>query len=243
VIFPVREPQGGARPASRHEADLYDAYLERTAVYRAEVLARLRALAGGGPVLEVGDGLGPTARALAPAAGGPPLVRAFRAPSPWGWEIERARGARPGEEPARFAWVRCAETTLPFPNACFELVYADGQLRRWRDPVPVVAELLRVMREEGALLLHDLRRDADPYVAELLIRELAEDDSEQGEVLLRQFLASLRAAYAAEELAALLCAGGWRCFLLDGSNEMSLTAVLKRGWAPDAAAARSFPSS
>jgi SAM-dependent methyltransferase len=217
VIFPCRETQ--AEPfATLWEAELYATYLERTAVYREEFLRRLLSLVRGGPVLEVGDGFGPTSRTLRET--GARLYRALR--SPWGL---RPHAAGPSAPPP----LRCEEGRLPFPDARFEVVYAEGQLRRWPSPQAVIGELLRVTREEGFVLLHDLRRDADPFVAEYLVREMADDESAEGRFLLRHFLASLRAAYAVDEVARLLCECGCRTFLLDGTNEMSLTVALRKG--------------
>lgn len=219
MIFPCREM--AAEPfATRWEAELYDAYLERTAPYREEFLRRLLSLVREGPVLEVSDGCGPTSRALRET--GARLYRSLR--SPWGCRLQPAAPSAAGAPR-----LRCDEGRLPFPDAVFEVVYTEGQLRRWPSPRGVIAELLRVTREEGFVLLHDLRRDADPFVAEYLIREMADDESAEGRFLLRHFLASLRAAYAVDEVARLLCECGCRTFLLDATNEVSLTVALRKG--------------
>jgi SAM-dependent methyltransferase len=222
VIFAQRESR--EEPAyGPAEAAVYDSYLEQTARYRESFLPTLCAAAQGGPVLEVNDGFGHTSRALAESAG----LRAVGAcRNAWGLPLLRAKQQRvpAGGSPI----LRCEEEDLPFGDGTFALVYSEGRLRRWRRPLAVVAELLRVTREGGALVLHDLRRDADPFVTEMLVRELAAQPGDDSRFLLRHLVASLESAYAADEVASFLREGGFPPFELDDHNEMTLTVTLRK---------------
>jgi ubiquinone/menaquinone biosynthesis C-methylase UbiE len=89
---------------------------------------------------------------------------------------------------------------LPFDNASFDLVTCNSVLHHLGDPVLVLNEIARVAKAQGAVLVRDLRRPsalAFPLHVRWFGRKYA------GEMR-RLYEASVRAAYTARELGALL---------------------------------------
>lgn len=97
---------------------------------------------------------------------------------------------------------------LPFADGSFELVVSVNRLHQWSVPEQVLAELYRVTRLGGSIWISDLRRDADEWIAEYVIRELHRDTSEYGRYSLDRFVRAWRASYTATELNSLLCTAG-----------------------------------
>ena len=118
--------------------------------------------------LDVGTGAGALAFALAP------LVREVVGldPVPELLELARAR-ARPNTE-----FVEGDGTALPFPDACFDLAGTHRTLHHVAQPERVVAELARVTRPGGHVLVVDQLAPDDPAAAaELHEFETARDPS------------------------------------------------------------------
>jgi ubiquinone/menaquinone biosynthesis C-methylase UbiE len=58
----------------------------------------------------------------------------------------------------RIAFVRAAAGALPFPAASFDLVVTTASLPHWSDPAAGVAELGRVLRANGRIVLVEVAR-------------------------------------------------------------------------------------
>jgi SAM-dependent methyltransferase len=142
-----------ARTAERVAAR-QDARAERLA---AEVHDFVRP-AGDERALDVGTGAGALAFALAP------LVREVVGldPVPELLELARAR-ARPNTE-----FVEGDGTALPFPDTSFDLAGTHRTLHHVSRPERVVAELARVTRPSGHVLVVDQLAPDDPAVAAAL---------------------------------------------------------------------------
>src|SRR4051794_1620688 len=142
-----------ARTAERIAAR-QDARAERL----AEQVRGFVELRGDERALDVGTGAGALAFALAP------LVREVVGldPVPELLELARAR-ARPNTE-----FVEGDGTALPFPDASFDLAGTHRTLHHVAQPERIVAELARVTRPGGSVLVVDQLAPDDPTAAAAL---------------------------------------------------------------------------
>jgi len=101
---------------------------------------------GGKRVLEVGAGSGRDSVTLA-ERGARAVILDYSAPS---LDVARKvfRGA--GQEPYL---VRADALRLPFRDGTFDLVFHQGLLEHFRDPMPLLAENVRVLRPDALLLV------------------------------------------------------------------------------------------
>jgi len=60
---------------------------------------------------------------------------------------------------------------MPFENSYFDLIVSTGSLHHWREPLRVMNEIHRVLRDGGQAWIYDLQRDAPEDV---VARKLAE---------------------------------------------------------------------
>jgi SAM-dependent methyltransferase len=97
-------------------------------------------------VLEVGAGTGRDSLAL--AAAGAEVVTLDYAPKSLGLIRDAAQATD-----ARVHVVGGDGLALPFPDGCFDLVFHQGLLEHFRDPLPLLAENVRVLKEGGLLLV------------------------------------------------------------------------------------------
>jgi ubiquinone/menaquinone biosynthesis C-methylase UbiE len=131
-------------------------------------LARLLAPRGDERALDVGTGAGAFALALAP------LVREVVGVDPVPELLEQARARAP--ENAEF--VQADGRALPFPDASFDLATTARTLHHTPRPELVLAELTRVLRPGGTMLVVDQLAPVDPLAARALNRfEVARDPS------------------------------------------------------------------
>lgn len=139
-------------------ADRADAMAAHQAA-RAEALAgEVRAFvvpAGDERALDVGTGAGALAYAFAP------LVREVVGLDPEAALLERARA----NAPENVSFVEGDATALPFERAEFDLAGTRLTLHHVRRPELVVAELARVTRPGGRILVVDQLAPADPLEA------------------------------------------------------------------------------
>ncbi len=115
----------------------------------AETLAATRAGVGA-RVLDSAAGLGQDSRAL--ARGG---VRAFCAePSRRMVELAKLVAAKePTPEPGGVTWARAWSEALPFRTGSFDAAFCKGALDHFDDPEACIAELARVVRADGRVVL------------------------------------------------------------------------------------------
>lgn len=97
-------------------------------------------------VLEVGAGSGRDSVALA-AEGAHAVVLDYSQAS---LEVAREVAAREGR---RLLLVRADGLRLPFRDGEFDVVFHQGLLEHFRDPMPLLGENVRVLRPEGLLLV------------------------------------------------------------------------------------------
>jgi ubiquinone/menaquinone biosynthesis C-methylase UbiE len=55
-------------------------------------------------------------------------------------------------------WQMGDAKNMPFPDGEFDLVVSSGSLHHWEDPVPVLNEIARVLKEGGGCIVRDSKR-------------------------------------------------------------------------------------
>jgi SAM-dependent methyltransferase len=135
-----------------------DAMVDRQRRRAEQLAADVRTFvlqAGGGRALDVGTGTGALAYALAP------LVAEVTGLDPEPDLLERARE----HAPVNATFVEGDATALPFPAASFDLAGTLRTLHHVRRPELAVAELARVTRPGGIVLVIDQLAPIDPLEA------------------------------------------------------------------------------
>lgn len=109
--------------------------------------------------LDVAAGTGIVSRALAPE-----VTRVTAVDSTDAMVAEgRQRAAAEGH--ANLEFVSGSAEDLPFADDAFSLVVTRFSLHHFADPAPAVAEMVRVLRPGGRLVVKDLAASTDPDVA------------------------------------------------------------------------------
>ena len=111
-----------------------------------------------------------------------------------------------GELAGRVEFQVADGNALPFPEASFDLVLCNSVLHHLAEPEKLLAEMARLAKPGGAILLRDLRRPGR-FAYPLHVRWHGRNYS--GEML-RLFRESVRAAYTVPELQRLLDASPLR---------------------------------
>jgi ubiquinone/menaquinone biosynthesis C-methylase UbiE len=101
---------------------------------------------------------------------------------------------------------------IPFPDHGLDLVVSTLSLHHWRDPIPVLDEVDRVLRPGGAYIIFDLRRDMTPF-AYLLLWVVTNFVVPTVLYRINEPLGSRNAAYTTKEAASIAgrsSLSGWR---------------------------------
>jgi SAM-dependent methyltransferase len=209
---------------TRRRARLYDRYVQSRDRYKRDLFGLLTRSITGGPVLELNDGFGNI---------GVELLRRRRFPLHLVCASQFARVLTTEKLIACALMDQCHISivqTPPFPYApdFFALIYAVNALHTWADPTRVLVSAWRLLQPGGHLILNDLRRDADPFITEYLLREMAADKSVEGRYRSDQFVRSLQTAYTCSEVALLLRSSGLEVFSLDTEGPMTFTILVRK---------------
>jgi 2-polyprenyl-3-methyl-5-hydroxy-6-metoxy-1,4-benzoquinol methylase len=181
---------------SAAEAARFDRYQDSRSRYKQELIAELAACIADGPVLEVSGGFGSI---------GVELLRRKRFQLHSLCESQAARRLyerklrRQGLD-SRCRLHVCPDVDLSLPPGRFQVVYSVNVLHEWERPAAVLARLYELVRDDGVVVVNDLRRDADPFIAEYVLRELIGEGTAEGRYRARTFVRSLVAAYSTAEL-------------------------------------------
>ena len=119
-----------------------------------------------GPVLDVGTGMGITARALA----GRDLDVVSVDPNRQDQEVASALADRP-ELSARIRFMATGAASLPFPDGHFGAAVAVDVLHHLEDGRVALAELARVVKPGGAVVLADFSREGFELVRRVHVSE------------------------------------------------------------------------
>jgi SAM-dependent methyltransferase len=144
-----------------------------------------RILPRAGAVLDVGCGTGRLLRGARPCYPAAELVGVDLA----GQMVATASAVTPSG--LRIRYVQARAEGLPFPDARFDLVFATLSLRHWADLPVGMAEVARVLRPTGMLVLADIFRDGprrDPWVRVVRRRRCSQASAELKALLTRQRL-------------------------------------------------------
>jgi SAM-dependent methyltransferase len=137
-------------------AEIMAARAERAAPELTERLRTFCVLGGDERALDAGTGAGTFALALAPS------VREVVGVDPVPELLEEARRLAPAGGAANITFVEGDATALPFEAGSFDLAACARTLHHVRRPELVVAELTRVVRPGGKILLVDQLASLDP---------------------------------------------------------------------------------
>jgi ubiquinone/menaquinone biosynthesis C-methylase UbiE len=118
---------------------------------RMEALTlRATRLPPGGRVLDSAAGLGQDSRALARAG----ATAVCAEPSHRMLELAKLVAAKePPPDPGRVRWARAWSESLPFRAGAFDAAFCKGALDHFDDPERCIAELARVTRSDGRVVL------------------------------------------------------------------------------------------
>lgn len=170
--------EGGETDAVRQRfaatADRVGEHADAAADRLRDELRRFLRLRGDERVLDIGTGAGAVAVALAPLVGS--VVAVDAVPE----LLEEARRRAEAEGLGNVELVEGDATALSFPPGSFDLSACVRVLHHVRRPELVVAELTRVVRPGGSVLVVDQLAPGDPLVAIEIDRfERARDPSHQ----------------------------------------------------------------
>lgn len=150
-------------------------------------------------IVDLGCGPGNIALRLAAALPDADIIGLDGAPT----MLDAARLRTP--EGARVSWVVSTLPETGLPEAAFEAVVSNSLLHHLHDPAMLWAAIRRLARPGAPFVVGDLRRPATPDEAVALAKRHAD---RAPDVLRRDFLASLHAAFEPAEVVAQLTAAG-----------------------------------
>lgn len=149
----VKEPINGTEAVAQYDRG---ARLYMLPEYKYFVRKILRRGIRQGRVLDIGTGSGRLAIELAKTKGCDfEIVGLDVSPDMLARAMENTRQAGVDRK-VRYILANAAD--LPFPDGSFDLVVSYASLHHWFDPVKVINEAQRVMRDKGSLIIRDNQR-------------------------------------------------------------------------------------
>jgi ubiquinone/menaquinone biosynthesis C-methylase UbiE len=195
----VMDEAGEVEAYSSAAAQTYLSKIDDTLVTHVQRLVAGRISAGRlGIALDIGTGPGQIVRKLAAHLPGWLILGVDRSPN-MVREAITARNAD-GNRAARVDFMVADANCLPFAGASFDLVLCNSVLHHFMDPARVLAEIARVAKPDGAVLVRDIvrpSRAAFPFHSRWGGRHYSG-------TMYRLYCDSLRAAYTFRELSAML---------------------------------------
>ena len=196
MLARVLEPEAMDTP---EEADAYDRmdHADVNARFVADFL-ELRGPCRGGTIVDVGTGPGRIAIALCRADSGAIVLGVDLAEAMIQRALINVRDEGLGE---RIRLRSGDARTLDLPSNGFEGVISNSIIHHIPDPSPVLAEMIRLVRPGGTLMVRDLVRPDDAARLNQLVATYAGNESTSARDL---FAASLRAAFTLDEVRAMV---------------------------------------
>jgi SAM-dependent methyltransferase len=115
------------------------------------------------------------------------------------WMLKRCRRNAESEGlAARATYVHGDACSMPFADATYDAVFANGGMHEWADPTVVFDQIARVLRPGGRYCVTDLRRDMNTAIKAILWI------SAGSRVMRAGLLSSIHAAYLPSEARALV---------------------------------------
>jgi ubiquinone/menaquinone biosynthesis C-methylase UbiE len=203
----VMDDCGEVEAYSSAAAQSYLSKIDDTFVAHAHRLISAGIAAGfAGRALDIGAGPGQIIRKLAAQLPGWQLLGVDRSPNMIRQALAARGNAAPSSlapsdvPPTRVEFLVADANRLPLPDASFDLVLCNSVLHHLENPARLLAEMARVAKPDGAILLRDLRRPsriAYPFHTRWYGRHYSG-------TMYRLYCDSLHAAYTVDELSALL---------------------------------------
>jgi ubiquinone/menaquinone biosynthesis C-methylase UbiE len=196
----VLEPEAMDTPDEAREYDAMDHAAVNT-TFVADFLAA-HGPCRGGAILDVGTGPARIPIALALADSNAPIL---------GIDLARhmlVRGRRNVDEAGLSDRVKLQQLDakgIPYPDGQFEAVISNSVVHHIADPVPALAEMVRLVAPGGTLFARDLCRPDDEASLAAIVQTYAGGESESAQAL---FAASLRAALTLDEMRELVASLG-----------------------------------
>jgi ubiquinone/menaquinone biosynthesis C-methylase UbiE len=188
----VLEPEAMDTPEEARDYDAMD-HSEVNGRFVADFLAA-HGPCRGGEILDVGTGPARIPIALCRADPSARLLGIDLAPS----MLDRAgRNLAEAGLEGRIQCLRVDAKALPFANGRFEAVVSNSLVHHLPDPLPVLAEMARLVVPGGTLFLRDLARPDGPEAVTGLVTTYAGKESPPARAL---FETSLHAALTLEEI-------------------------------------------
>jgi ubiquinone/menaquinone biosynthesis C-methylase UbiE len=186
---------------TREEARDYDA-MDHGAVNRLFVADFLAVWDGGNPILDVGTGTAQIPLELCRHASAARVVAIDRAQEMLCVAQDNVRRAALEE---RLHLEVCDAKSMPYGDHSFAAVISNSIVHHIPEPHRVLAEMLRVLRLGGTLLVRDLRRPPDETALQQLVDQYAGAASPHQQQMFRD---SLHAALSLAEIRQLVAGLG-----------------------------------
>lgn len=195
----VMDEVGEVEAYSSAAAQTYLSTIDDTFVTHAlRLVAHMQALGVAGTALDIGTGPGQIVRKLAAHLAGWLIIGVDRSPN----MIREAIAGRHASAKlaARLDFMVADANCLPFAGGSFDLVLCNSVLHHLENPARVLAEIARVVKPNGAILVRDLAR---PSRIAFPIHSRWGGRHYTG-TMYKLYRDSLRAAYTFKELSAML---------------------------------------
>jgi ubiquinone/menaquinone biosynthesis C-methylase UbiE len=132
-----------------------------------------------------------------------------------------ARNVEAAGMTGRIQLVELDAKNVALPSGRYDLVMSNSTLHHIPDPADTIAEIARIVKPEGAVIVRDLIRPESPEDARAIVERVAGGDSPKQKQL---FFDSLCAALTVEEVAALVRASGLERMVVQRCSDRHWTA-------------------
>lgn len=86
----------------------------------------------------------------------------------------------------------------------YDLIICMNNLHHWQQPECIIQQLLSMQKDDGVLVINDLKRDANEKIIEMMLHDWKARDNDESNWFIKHFLKSIRASYTKDEIITLL---------------------------------------